>query len=794
MMHHFPNRVSALRSSMGGLIVFLTLAGVAAAQGNQPRDPLTIENIQIGFATAPALKQTAVSDALYKHGAWTPVYVAVKCNFEYRGSALLVTEAPDSDDVPVRYAVPIPRIPVGQVDWVIGYARPGGRDPTLAIHILKAREEYGLVPSSTQMADSASAPNRGMDPSQFLFLSIGSRLDGNKLPGFPAGLMDENRNQLSISGNTARSLLANITALQQMPTSWFGYQGVDTVLLTTGDRTFMDGLVSERDGRKAALAEWVRRGGRIIVSVGKNGDQLAGAGELSDLLPVTPTGTAEADINRMTWVDAGSTDEPLGGMTIARLNPKPNRPLKTLAKGPKLADGSDPPMVLGSSFGFGRVTIVAFDVDDKALTKWKGRDGFWRELMNRSGQRLGPDTINAVGVQFGGRFQPYGDNAEDNQLTGLIQAMEKFPDVPVISFGWVALFILIYIIIVGPLDYWFLKRIVKRLEFTWITFPTIVLVVSAAAYYAAYALKGSSMRINKHDVVDIDLTSQQIMGRSWFTIFSPRIQNYQIGAEPTPPTWSAGAPLDVMVGWAGQSRYNSRQSLFRRSYDVRPKASGLENVPIQVWSTKGFQCQWSASLKAEQPIIRSGLKRSPDGKGLIGSITSQLPDALENAVLIERPQTSEPTVRVLGTLLPGAAKTVSAQESRQFSQWVESPFSVAPAADGVSPDWFATKLFFHDLLQGQAGPVGIASLRDLDMSWRFNGTSGDVAIIIGTMPRFDGDGEDIMNKPATATQLWLGAFPGTVAQRPRLDGKLKQETCVRIIVPIQPATAPQPQP
>jgi hypothetical protein len=777
-----------------GLVVGLALSGVAAAQGKQPRDPLTIENIQIGFATAPVLKQTSVSDALYKHGAWTPVYVAIKCNFEYRGTALLVTEAPDCDDVPVRYAVPIPRIPVGQVDWVIGYARPGGRDPTMAIHILKAREENGLVPSNTPLADSASAPNRGMDPAQFLFLSIGSRLDGNKLPGFPPGLTDENRNQLSISGNTARSLLANITSLQQMPTIWFGYQGVDTVLLTTGDRTFMDALVSERDGRKAALAEWVRRGGRIVVSVGKNGDQLAGAGELSDLLPVLPTGTAEVDVNRATWVDAGSTDDPLGPMTIAKLTPKSNRPLKTLAKGPKLADGSDLPMVLGSAFGFGRVTVVAFDLDDRAVTKWKGRDGFWRELMNRSGQRLGPDTINAAGVQFGGRFQPYGENAEDNELTGLIQAMERFPDVPVISFGWVALFILIYIIIVGPLDYWFLKRVVKRLEFTWITFPTIVLIVSAAAYYAAYALKGSSLRINKHDLVDVDVASQQIMGRSWFTIFSPRIQNYQIGAEPTPPIWSAGAPLDVIVGWAGQSRYNSRQSLFRRSYDVRPKATGLENVPIQVWSTKGFQCQWSASLKPEQPIFSADIKRAPDGKGLIGAITSHLPDALENAVLIERGPTSGPTVRVLGTLLPGAAKTVSAQEARPLSQWVENPYSVAPPANGVYPEWFATKLFFHDLLQGQAGQVGIASLRDLDMSWRLNGTSGDVAIIIGIMPWLDGDGEDIMNKPATATQLWLGAFPGTGVQRPRLDGKLRQETCVRIIVPIQPAVAAQPQP
>ena len=32
---------------------------------------------------------------------------------------------------------------------------------------------------------------------------------------------------------------------------------------------------------------------------------------------------------------------------------------------------------------------------------------------------------------------------------------------------------------IGPLDYLFLKKVVKKLELTWITFPTVVLVVSA---------------------------------------------------------------------------------------------------------------------------------------------------------------------------------------------------------------------------------------------------------------------------------------------------------------------------
>ena len=75
---------------------------------------------------------------------------------------------------------------------------------------------------------------------------------------------------------------------------------------------------------------------------------------------------------------------------------------------------------------------------------------------------------------------------------------------PVVSFGWVALLIVLYILLIGPVEYFFLKRVLGRLELTWITFPIIVLTVSLAAYFTAYALKGRDLKVNKIDVVDVD--------------------------------------------------------------------------------------------------------------------------------------------------------------------------------------------------------------------------------------------------------------------------------------------------
>ena len=162
----------------------------------------------------------------------------------------------------------------------------------------------------------------------------------------------------------------------------------------------------------------------------------------------------------------------------------------------------------------------------------------------------------------------------------LLHALEDFQEVPVISFGWVALFILLYILIIGPLDYFFLKKVVKRLELTWITFPVIVLVISAAAYFTAYYVKGNDQRINKVDLVDIDLRGKQadVYGHSWFTIFSPRIQHYTIGLEPA--VESGWAPAGAASRSPVKGQAISRAALWRNVSVPSKLRAGRNGSPM----------------------------------------------------------------------------------------------------------------------------------------------------------------------------------------------------------------------
>ena len=131
----------------------------------------------------------------------------------------------------------------------------------------------------------------------------------------------------------------------------------------------------------------------------------------------------------------------------------------------------------------------------------------------------------------GPRFNQYGVSDLSSQLRA---ALEQFPGVKLIPFGWVAFFIFLYILLIGPGDYFFLKKVLKRMELTWITFPTIVVTVSLVAYYAAYVLKGNDLLVNKVDVVDIDQAAGLMRGNTWISLFSPQNRDYTIRAIPLP--------------------------------------------------------------------------------------------------------------------------------------------------------------------------------------------------------------------------------------------------------------------
>src|SRR5208337_3241673 len=80
-----------------------------------------------------------------------------------------------------------------------------------------------------------------------------------------------------------------------------------------------------------------------------------------------------------------------------------------------------------------------------------------------------------------------------------------------------------------------------------------------------------------------------------------------------------------------------------------------------------------------------------------------------------------------------------------------------------------------------------SGLRSLDETWRLD--DREEAILVGRLAVQNGDAETITQNPASPTRLWLGDLPSSGRPRPALPGKLRQETYVRAVIPIQPSPA-----
>jgi hypothetical protein len=190
------------------------------------------------------------------------------------------------------------------------------------------------------------------------------------------------------------------------------------------------------------------------------------------------------------------------------------------------------------------------------------------------------------------------------------------------------------------------------MELTWITFPVLVIVVCATAYWLAYYLKGDKLRVHQIDLVDIDAASNTIRGTTWLNIFSPRMESFNLSIEPTLPvaaddksenpegvqpfagyfSWFGlpGTGLGGMDSRGGDTGLLSQPyRLWSDAKTMPEKASCLEQVPISVWATKSFTGRWQSEAKLVPPSNLENVQQD-----LIGTITNPYDFALKNAHII----------------------------------------------------------------------------------------------------------------------------------------------------------------
>ncbi|MFO0826132.1 MAG: hypothetical protein U0792_23950 [Gemmataceae bacterium] len=646
--------------------------------------PVKITAARVGLppgGKATDRDESGAAAHLAKFACWAPVYVDLDLAGSVTEQAELVVEAADPDEIATTLAVPLNLAgaapgKLAAVDvGCIGYVRPAGvGEVTLTI-----RTKDGKPLSEPFRVRSL----RPRDPLTYVVLSLGAAYPGFDLPKPPGA--PEQTTELR-GGRVELTAISNVA---QLPDRWVGYEAADLVILNTsqGSDEFLRKLFGEASGaaekaKRAALLEWMRRGGRLVVTVGGNVALVSQLPALRELLPFDVKGTRAPGIVQLSWASrdtsqTSTSTKYLGqkGSTfpLANLLPKAERPARVLIPLPEPNTPLKDIIAGQAAFGLGKITVVGFDLDRAPFTEFPSRPEFWDWVLYEGGAN------RASGE---GKTRPGAgalSEEEDEASVALRTHTDTFEGVPVVSFGWVALLIVLYILLIGPVEYYFLKRVLGRLELTWITFPLIVLTVSIVAYFSAYSLKGRDLKINKIDVVDIDPATGRVYGTTWFTVFSPRIDAFTVGVTPG-DGWGKTDPGTV-VSWVGAPR-GGRASLLQRKYsyhtDSESIADGLDGVPVQVWGTKSFGANWSGGFNATAPdtLARSELVHPPgDPSTVIGSFTLNLPTPVLGLHAVLRGA----SVPAGGTIRPGETIRPVGQACAGFSVVAERGRPERPA-------------------------------------------------------------------------------------------------------------------
>ena len=187
------------------------------------------------------------------------------------------------------------------------------------------------------------------------------------------------------------------------------------------------------------------------------------------------------------------------------------------------ADSAGTPLVVRRDFGYGLVDYITFDPTTPPFAGWDGLDGLWFSLVTSRDVRPG---------------WSYGFL----NLTQGYNAVEILPGVTALPEALAMIgFLLLYVVLIGPVNYLLLSRIGRR-EFAWFSIPVLIVVFTIIAWVTGFNLRGSEVVLSRLSVVESWPESDTSHVRQLIGLLSPRRANYEMSF---PDTRSLRPLLDV---------------------------------------------------------------------------------------------------------------------------------------------------------------------------------------------------------------------------------------------------------
>ncbi len=396
---------------------------------------------------------------------------------------------------------------------------------------------------------------------------------------------------------------------EQFPDNPIALEGLDALYINS------EKIISLDAPQLEALLAWVRGGGHLILAVEQVSD-IAGTPWLQQFLPVDVSGMRNEQVDQaiVTWLKSEVSTEEIEETNSGRAgNVRRNRNAPSIdstgfygtldtdatftgaqmpvATGSVRGDGRviigtpQNPLGVQTTRGRGKLTVLLFSPEREPFKSWKHKNYFWARLSQTPPQWFMSQDFS------------WNSSWSMDSVFGALIDSRQVKKLPV---EWLLLLLLVYLVVIGPFDQWWLKKI-NRQMLTWITFPCYVVFFSLLIYFIGYKLRAGETEWNEVQVVDIYPHGDQadLRGRTYISVYSSSNARYPVVGESPPvgtQVYSSVRPefLDLRsTGTGAESKMQVEQS--GNSFKAQ--------VFVPVWTSLLFVNDWFKS--DERPLNAS---------------------------------------------------------------------------------------------------------------------------------------------------------------------------------------------
>lgn len=533
----------------------------------------------------------------YQIGRWTPVTVPV--TVDAASTVQLELTAVDSDGNRVGYLSPPTSLEPG-VHRLTSFFKVGRLDGDVQIQLLNAGK-----PSSPPLRGAAGRTewlSKPLRPSTRLILTVGN----------PQGLGADS--ELTRSGS-----MAHVSTLSwaDLPTDQLAYDSVATLVVAgTGELL---------PAQAAAIKDWVASGGRLVVSLRHDvSEARRQVAPFADWFPVR-VGEQPAIVREFGGLEAYSGKNIRVPWTSTLSIPSLQSDV-----GENLATSRSDAFLIRAPYALGSVSVLAMDLTAAPMTEWKSLVPFCERLAGITSSLDVREKTVSKGTQLS-------STGITDLATQIHATQENFESVRRAS-PWTVLGLLVLLVLlIGPLDYLIVSKILKKPLLTWMTFPLLILLGAWAVSSWAAASNGSVPRLNQLDIVNVDVATATARGRHFYTLYSPATTKTSVSIQPLPLVDSSKSATSDRVSWHGvpESTFGGmfRDVGIEQGAKYSQEANGtITDLPVIQWSSKALIAE---SVQSVAGLVDCDLKASSTGR-LVGSITHRFAGPIEDWMVVYR--------------------------------------------------------------------------------------------------------------------------------------------------------------